>query len=92
MSEQHETVDERLERLAQSTSGLRARPGFQARVMLAVQSAAAPGWLESAVLSARAAFAVAVLSAAAAVALALQTDAAATETSAAAYTALGIDW
>ena len=44
MTEQPETVDGRLERLAQATSSLRARPGFQDRVMLAVQSAAAPGW------------------------------------------------
>jgi len=92
MTEQPETVDDRLKRLAQATSGLRARPGFQARVMLAVQSAAAPGWLESAVLSARIAFAVALLTATAAIALALQTDAAAIETSAAAYTAVGLGW
>ena len=92
MTDQQETADERLERLTQATAGIRARSGFTERVMLAAQAASAPGWLESAALSAKAVFAVAVLTAAAAVTLAVQSDLATTEASAAAYTAMEIDW
>jgi hypothetical protein len=92
MIRRHETVDERLERLAQATEGLRARPGFADRVMLAVQGAPQLGWLESVVLSARAGFAVAVLAAVVALGLAIQSDGVATEASAVAYGAVEVGW
>jgi hypothetical protein len=92
MTEQDETVDDRLERLARATSSLRARPGLSDRVMLAVQSASRPGWWDSVVLSARAGFVVAVVAAAAAVALAVQSDWAVTEASAVAYGAVEVGW
>mgnify|MGYP001117860208 CR=1 FL=1 len=92
MTDAHETVDERLERLARATSGLQARPGFADRVMLAVQATAAPGWLESVTLSARAGLAVAMLAVAAAVAVAVQSDLMLTEASAVAYGAMEVSW
>ena len=92
MTEQHETVDERLERLAQATSGLRARSDFTDRVMLAATATSAPGWLESVSSAARTGLVVAVLAAAAAVAWAAKSDLAANEASAVAYGAMEIDW
>jgi hypothetical protein len=92
MTEQYETVDERLERLAQATSGLRARSDFADRVMLAVGASSAPSWLESVSSSARTGILVAVLAAAAAVALAAKSDLAANEASAVAYGAMEVEW
>jgi hypothetical protein len=92
MTEAHETVDERLERLAQATAGLRAGPGFTDRVMLAAQASAQPGWLESVTLSARAGLAVAVLAVAAVLVVAVESDLEMTEASAVAYGAMEIPW
>jgi hypothetical protein len=92
MTEAHDKVDERLERLAQATAGLRARPGFTDRVLLAARASAPPGWLESVTLSARAGLAVAVLAVAAAFAVAVQSDLEVTEASAVAYGAMEIPW
>ena len=92
MTEQRESIDQRLDRLARATRGLGARPGFTDRVMLAAQAASAPGWLEAVALSARGAVAVALVAVVTAVVFAVQSDQAATEASAAAYGALELPW
>ena len=92
MTETDETIDARLQRLADATSGLHARPGFAERVLVAAQAAAKPMWLDSITMSARSVFAVAVLAAAAALTLAVRSDWAATEASAVAYGTMEVDW
>jgi hypothetical protein len=85
-------VEARFETLARATDGLRARPELGARILLAVERARRPSWLESVTLSARTGFAVAVFAAAAALVLAWHSDAQAVEAQAVAYGAMGIDW
>ncbi|MFC1642008.1 hypothetical protein ACFL5O_04875 [Myxococcota bacterium] len=87
-----ETMEERLERLSRATAGIRARSDFVQRVMRQTLAVSDPGWLESAVASARAVVALAILAAAAALTLAVHTERMATEASAVAYTAEGLDW
>ena len=93
MTKQTQDVEAGLETLARATDGLRARPELGARIMLAVERAAArPSWLESVTLSARTGFAVAVFAAAVAVVLAWHSEAQAVEAQAVAYGAMGIEW
>ena len=92
MTEQPETIDQRLERLARATDQLRAPSGFTNRVMLAVQTSSSPGWLESVSLSARSALPVVFLAMVAALVLAVQTDRAVTEASAVAYGTMELPW
>lgn len=92
MTPHGQDVDARLEMLAQATASVRARPDLTDRVMLAVDRAVRPSWLESVVLSARTGFMVAALVAAAAVVLAWQSESQAVEAQAVAYGAMGIEW
>jgi hypothetical protein len=92
MTETDQTIDAELQHLANATAGLRARPGFSERVLVAAQAAQAPMWLESITSSARGVLAVAVLAAVAALTLAVHSDWAATEASALAYGTMEVDW
>jgi len=92
MTDQPETIDQRLERLARATDRLRAPSGFTGRVMLAVQAASSPGWLESVSLSARSALPVVFLAVVAALVVAVQSDREVTEASAVAYGAVEMPW
>jgi hypothetical protein len=86
-------LETKLETLARATDGLRARPDFSARVLLAVERASArPSWLESVRMSARTGVLIAMFAAAAAVVLAWHSEAQADEAQAVAYGAMGLEW
>lgn len=72
-----ETPEERLERLREATAGIRARPGFVARVMGRVT--AEPTWIELLPLVARRLWPVAALTVAVALLLAYWSDERASE-------------
>jgi len=69
-----EEIEQRLARIEGATNALRPSAGFSARVMLAIDQEAAPGFLETTWFSARRLLPVAALAAAMAVAWAVQVD------------------
>ena len=81
-------LDSRLERLAQATAGLRSMPGFADRVMLQVNLAATPGWLDAVSRLARSALVAGALLALTSLGWALHSDQSATEASAVAFSTL----
>jgi hypothetical protein len=85
-------TEARFDRLARATQDLRARPGFSARVMQAVQAEPTLGWIESVATNWRAVVAVAALAATTAVGVAVQIDEAETEASAVAFGAVEMQW
>lgn len=98
--ERGESVDERLGRLARETAPLKARAGFNQRVMAAIQAEAAASaprgtsWLSGVTMSSRRVLISAALAAACGIALAAVGERSANESLAASYTAveMEIDW
>ncbi len=84
-------LDSRLERLAQATQGLRAGPGFNQRVMLTVNAASLPSWLDAVTRLARGALAVGGLVTLVAIGWAIESDRAVNEASAVAFFSLDLD-
>jgi hypothetical protein len=71
---EQEDIEQRLARLAGATGAVRPSAGFSARVMLAIDTEAAPSFLEAAWFSARRLVPVAAIAAALAVVWAVQVD------------------
>ena len=86
-----EDFAERLARLSSATQGLRPSAGFSARVMLAVNAAAAPSFFQSTWLSARRLLPLAVVTAALSVVWAVQVDGTVDDELASSYAALELE-
>ncbi len=69
-----EDIDERLERLASATRGVRPRTDFGARVMQAIEHEREAGWLQDVLRSARRVIPVAALAAAVTVFWAIRSE------------------
>jgi hypothetical protein len=92
MSERDESVEERLQRLADATRALHGSPGLQARVLQAIAAEAAPSWLAATTRASRKAIVAAALVATACAVFAVRDESVSDEASAVAYTALEIEW
>ncbi len=87
----HEDIDQRLSRLSGATEAVRPRAGFSARVMLAVNAEASPGFFESTWFSARRLLPVAAIAAELAVVWAVQVDGTFEDDLATSYAALELE-
>lgn len=90
--ETDEAMDERLARIGQATASLRPRPGYDDRVMRAVQASRGAGAFDGVLRAARAVMPVAVMAAALAVGWAVRTDRAADMALASSFDAVEMEW
>jgi hypothetical protein len=86
-----ESIDRRLAELGSATQGIAARPGFNAKVMLAIQ-AQPPGFWGELLASSRWVLGVATLAAIAAVGFAWRAESSANEAVAVAYDTTELPW
>ncbi|MES1177000.1 MAG: hypothetical protein ABUL62_21945 [Myxococcales bacterium] len=86
-----EDIDQRLARLSRATQSLRPSAGFSARVMLAIDTQAAPSIFETAWFSARRLVPVAAIAAALAVVWAVQVDGTVDDSLATTYASVGFE-
>ena len=90
--ETDESMDERLATIGQRTATLRARGGFNDRVMRAVQASQGGGVFDGMLRSARAIMPVAAMAAALAVGWAVRTDRAADMALASSFDVVEMEW
>lgn len=88
---EQEDIEQRLSRLAGATEALRPSAGFSARVMLAIEAEAAPGFFEATWFSARRLLPVAAVAAALAVVWAVQVDGSVDDELATSYAAVELE-